>query len=192
MNRYLSPWVQFLKTEFQISTSIIFIKLSPFGQADPDDTNRSFDEILLGFSSQSMGPETSPAWPIPSLSLLEKGGAAVGHHPAIVPVRPTPALRAPSSHPPAPLPSSWAALAGEVHSPSSLPSGILMLPIERGYPETEDSFTIFLGPFSSPQSYSASACLSSGLAVPPPQPRLLLTHLLDVAAPPPEDCNPGM
>lgn len=145
-NSYFSPWIQLLKAEFQLSTNIIFTIWSPFGQADPHDTNRSFDQPLLGSSPQLMGPETSTAWPIPSLPLLETGGAARGYHHAIVPVGQTPALRHPSLHSLAPLPLSWAALAGEVRFPSSLPSGILVLPVERVYAEPKDNIRILVLP----------------------------------------------
>lgn len=127
------------------------------------------------------------------MSLLEKGGAARGYHPAIVPVGPTPVLRDPSSHPPAPLPSSWAALAGEVHSPS-LPSGILVLPVERSYPETEDSFRILPGPFSPPQSCGASAALYEqwpGCATTPAVPAAETPPECG-SSPTSEDCNPGI
>lgn len=72
--------------------------------------------------------------------------------------------------------------------------GSSCFPVESGYPETKDNIRILLGPFSPPQSSSASAALyekwagcATTLAVPaakrPPE---------RGSSPPPDNCNPGM
>lgn len=74
-------WVQFPRTVLQPSTRIIFTKqLSLFDQGDPNGTDESFDQALQRPPQQSMGPKSSPVWPIPPLSLLRTGGAVRGHY----------------------------------------------------------------------------------------------------------------
>lgn len=191
MSHYLSPWVQFLKADFQISPAKFSLNCHLLGRL----ILMTLTGLLISFSwDRHHSPGDLPSLTHPITVTSGERGRSQGNI-----TLPLFQLGNPSTEASLLTPTCSFALflgcPGWGGTLSFFPAQRdPRAPCRKGYPETEDNFRILSGPFSPPQSCSARAALCEqwpSCATTPAVPAAKTPPECD-SSPPLEDCHSGM